>query len=337
MIEEQKRLAALHDLEILSGPREPALDQIAKMAQTEFNAQHAGIMMVDSTTADFVARANIKIKSIPRQQAFCNVAIQRSVPLIIPDTRLDPRFSGFPHVSLGVRSYAGIPLRTRSGYNIGSLCVFGSEPMDFAPEKIRKLQDLAKLAMHCIELRQLAIQDHLTGCLNRRGFMMEFERQLPRLDRDMGALSLAVLDIDHFKQVNDQFGHPVGDLVLQAVVALAAEHVSSTDLYGRLGGEEFGILLPGLDGAAAFAVVERLRHAIELMRLPSEPTLRVTASFGIAEASPAVAQSSALMALADAALYSAKVNGRNRTEMAEGQAGDVVQAKPVQSVTGSVA
>ncbi|MEO8245241.1 MAG: sensor domain-containing diguanylate cyclase [bacterium] len=317
--DEDDRVAALQELDILEGPREPALDQIAKLAQLEFEAQHAGIMMIDATRATFVARANIRLKSMPRDEAFCNIAIQRSEPLVIRDMLMDPRFRTHPQVARGLRSYVGIPLETRAGFNIGTLCVFGTEPLDFAQDKITKLQELAKLAMLCIELRRLAVQDHLTGCLNRRGFMAELDRHILHHDRAMADLSLAFMDLDHFKQVNDLFGHPAGDLVLQEVAALAAKSSPGSDLVGRLGGEEFGILMPGVTEASAVAAMDRLRLAIEHIALPEFPALRVTASFGIASLGPAKAEVAGLMAKVDAALYLAKANGRNRIVVAEGQ------------------
>ena len=243
-MDEAKRLATLYELDILAGPREPALDQIARLARLEFETKHAGITMLDTATAHFVARANIAVKSIPRKEAFCNIVIQRDTPLIIPDTWQDPAYSNNPQVALGIRSYVGIPLRTRSGYNVGSLCVLGTEPLEVTPKKIKTLQGLAKLAMQCIELRRLAIRDHLTGSLNRRGFMTGLDRHLLHHAVHHADFSLALMDLDHFKQINDRFGHPVGDLALQAVAALCEAACEEGDLVGRLGGEEFGIIFP---------------------------------------------------------------------------------------------
>lgn len=317
MIDEVKRLAALHELDILVGPREPALDQIVSLAQLELGAEHAGIMMVDAVRATFVARANISLKSVPREEAFCEMAIQSDEPLLIQDMMADPRFQGHPQLARGLRSYAGFPLQTRSGFNIGTLCVYHTEPLDFTAAKIAKLRGLAKLAMYCIELRRLAVQDHLTGCLNRRGFMAELDRHMQRHDLANLDLSLAFVDLDHFKKVNDMFGHPAGDLVLQRVVALAAMAIPDSDLVGRLGGEEFAILMPGVNGLDAVVAMEHLRRAIEQIVLPEYPALRTTASFGIAALGSAKGHAATLMARADAALYIAKADGRNRVVLSQ--------------------
>lgn len=321
---EKNRIAALQALDILGAPREPALDRIVHLVRMEFGAQHAGIMMIDRTSAIFAARDNIAQKSIPREEAFCNLAIQTDEPLILPDTAADPRTHDHPQVARGICSYAGIPLKTQSGYNIGSLCVFDTRPLSFPPEKIVKMQELARLAMDCIELRRLAIQDHLTGAMNRRGFMNELDREMRRHDRGEGNLALALMDLDHFKQINDRFGHPAGDQVLRSVVMLAIEDWHQAEAIGRLGGEEFGFLMPGHDETSAFPLIEGLRCAIQAIRLPDMPDLRVSASFGIAEAGPLAARSATLLTRADTALYSAKAGARNRTALAR----DLPQTAP---------
>lgn len=334
---ENERLAALYGMEILSGPPEPALDQIVKMARLELGAQHAGIMIVDRTTATFVASENIKVKVYPRNNTFCNLAIKGNAPLIIRDAVNDPRTKFLPLAASGVRSYVGVPLTTHAGYNIGTLCVFGTEELDITPEKVCKLQELARLAMYCVELRQLATRDHLTGALNRRGFMSELDCALHRLSPDTSDLALVIMDLDHFKTVNDRFGHATGDLVLQAVVLLAKQECNGISVIGRLGGEEFGILLPGLDEAAAFPIIERLRQRIEAIQVPNVPMLRVTASFGIAEADDFMVGASTLMAKADAALYKAKAGSRNMTVVARGKMGEVKHLAEVRSLFESAA
>ncbi|MDB5658248.1 MAG: diguanylate cyclase domain protein [Cypionkella sp.] len=314
-VKERARIAALQALDVLGAPREPALDRIVRMVRLEFGAQHAGIMVIDRDRAAFVARDNVTIKSIPRDEALCNTAIQHSEPLIIHDMLTDPRVHGHPQVARGIRSYAGVPLRTRDGYNIGSLCVFDPETLTISPSSISKMQELALLAMDCIELRRLAIQDHLTGALNRRGFMTELDREIRDLPPG-ASLALAVVDLDHFKQINDRFGHPAGDSVLQTIVALATAKSQRSEVIGRLGGEEFGILMPGHDELSAFTWIEDLRRTIEALRLTSFPNLTVTASFGIAESGLTAQTSSAMLAQADAALYRAKSGARNMTVLA---------------------
>ena len=160
-------------------------------------------------------------------------------------------------------------------------------------------------------IEQLAIRDELTGAYNRR-FMLEcLARERSRMERLGAPFSICLLDIDHFKAINDTLGHAAGDTVLRQLPKLAAASLRSVDLFGRFGGEEFLLILPGTGLAGAQAVAERLRAALEAARLEGLDSRRVTATLGVAEAAPreAVAE---LLARADRALYEGKARGRNR-------------------------
>ncbi|WP_244544150.1 MULTISPECIES: GGDEF domain-containing protein [unclassified Beijerinckia] len=162
------------------------------------------------------------------------------------------------------------------------------------------------------DLRRERAIDSLTGLLNRRGFQegaapcMHDPRSLP--------LSVVVADIDHFKQINDALGHAAGDEVLRTLGKVIRQAARRIDLCGRLGGEEFVLLLPNCDAEGAAAFAERLRAAISATRFAGLPdTWRVTASFGLAEKRPDESLSD-LLVRADAALYRAKHAGRDRVE-----------------------
>jgi diguanylate cyclase (GGDEF)-like protein/PAS domain S-box-containing protein len=163
------------------------------------------------------------------------------------------------------------------------------------------------------ELRRMATTDVLTGAANRRHFIAQSEAELVRARRHDQPMGLIMLDIDHFKQFNDQHGHATGDLVLREVVACCAALVRQQDLVGRLGGEEFVVLLPQTDIAAAHTLAERLRLGIAALELTSEhgKPLSVTASFGVSELVMGDDVDS-LLARVDAALYEAKRGGRNQ-------------------------
>ncbi|MEH6685418.1 MAG: diguanylate cyclase [Qipengyuania sp.] len=167
------------------------------------------------------------------------------------------------------------------------------------------------------ELEQLALTDPLTGLPNRRAFMKALTRSMARaeLDRDR-KLSLAIFDIDHFKRVNDLFGHPAGDAVIKEVGARASRALRQRDLVGRIGGEEFAVLLPRADIETARFACERLREAIAGAPIVhGDAIIPVTASIGIAEFQPGE-DSDNLMICADAALYEAKTGGRNQVRLA---------------------
>jgi diguanylate cyclase (GGDEF)-like protein len=164
------------------------------------------------------------------------------------------------------------------------------------------------------ELRRLASIDELTGVANRRWFTAMASRELERCRRFNHQLALLMIDIDHFKRVNDTHGHAVGDEVLKAFTRVLEGNLRSVDLLGRLGGEEFAVVLPESDHNAAAHTAERLRAAVEGLDFPFEDGsgLRITTSVGIAILSTAGETLDSLLARADSALYAAKGEGRNR-------------------------
>ena len=171
------------------------------------------------------------------------------------------------------------------------------------------LTGFAVLKERTQQLRLMAYMDFLTGLPNRR----HAEALLARLD-PARRLSLVMLDVDHFKRVNDRFGHHTGDHVLREIGAVAGRHLRPDWRLARWGGEEFLLLLPGLDASEAYAVSERVRQAIE--RHPFDEAGHVTASLGVAERRPGE-DLAATLRRADAALYQAKRGGRNRCALAE--------------------
>jgi diguanylate cyclase (GGDEF)-like protein/PAS domain S-box-containing protein len=165
------------------------------------------------------------------------------------------------------------------------------------------------------QLRELAIMDSLTGLFNRRHFIELSEREFERTSRYGKDLSLMMMDIDHFKAVNDTHGHHVGDEVLCRLAEIFRSGLRSTDVVGRLGGEEFGILLPETGLPEAFPLAERVRGTVADLPIPtSAGDLAVTISIGVAAMATEAQKLESLMQLADTALYKAKENGRNRVE-----------------------
>ncbi len=182
--------------------------------------------------------------------------------------------------------------------------------------RILDLQD--KLIAAREELRFRATHDALTGVVNRGVVLETLSREHSRQRRAGGSFGIIMMDIDHFKGVNDSYGHLCGDTVLREVSAIMRGFVRPYDTIGRYGGEEFLIVVPESDATGTFNVAERIRKAIESQPIPThEGELRVTASFGVsASAESGVIEPQALLNLADEALYRAKRNGRNRTELA---------------------
>lgn len=158
--------------------------------------------------------------------------------------------------------------------------------------------------------------DALTGVMNRRAFMERMEQETVRSRRDKTPLSFIITDIDHFKKVNDTYGHQVGDLVLQRFSATVSASMRPYDLIGRYGGEEFVICLPGADGLQAASAAERIRKKVEAMEIivpDGSRSVRITASFGATAYSVGSRESmDSIIKKADDALYRAKNEGRNR-------------------------
>ena len=163
------------------------------------------------------------------------------------------------------------------------------------------------------ELRRMAERDHLTGCFNRRRLDEAMNAELARSARSGHPLSLAMLDLDHFKAVNDRYGHGVGDAMLAHVTEIIRNQLREPDLLARVGGEEFALLLPDTGEREAVALLERVRRKVEETPLPhADGPIPMTVSTGVAEARPDI-EPGRWMHEADAALYMAKRCGRNRT------------------------
>lgn len=175
-------------------------------------------------------------------------------------------------------------------------------------------------------LQRLINRDPLTGVFNRKFLFETLQREINIWRREGGPLSLMMLDLDHFKEINDRYGHPAGDRVLHAVAALCENTVRISDLVCRFGGEEFAIVLPDTDRKAAFEVAERLRAAVAQARFAlGDDQVGITVSIGIAQMHTTLADAAALLGEADKSLYESKRRGRNRVHVAAGPAA----ARPV--------
>jgi diguanylate cyclase (GGDEF)-like protein len=217
------------------------------------------------------------------------------------------------------RTVAAIPLATSSGV-LGVLGVWSSAAIRLPQEAITVLETLAPFAAFQLDramaygrVRDTAERDALTGLANRRVFEREIAAESARFDRYGRPVSLVVLDVDHFKSVNDRFGHEAGDAVLRAVATTLRAGVRDADTVTRLGGEEFAVLLPETTLDAAIDLAERLRHRVQQLNEQWSGTqIPVTLSAGVAACPQCVRLPRELVRSADAALYRAKETGRNR-------------------------
>lgn len=175
-------------------------------------------------------------------------------------------------------------------------------------------RDISSLKQQQQDLRELAIKDPLTGLLNRRGFAEYANNLIALAHRENQLMSLAVIDLDHFKQINDLHGHDAGDEVLRQLAEQMHQGFRQTDVLGRLGGEEFVVLLPGSDAVGSSMCLDNLRQQVANLpiQVSAELQLNVTFSAGIATLNDTINSVEDLTKLADEALYRAKDAGRDK-------------------------
>jgi diguanylate cyclase (GGDEF)-like protein/PAS domain S-box-containing protein len=208
-------------------------------------------------------------------------------------------------------------VRTPEGNRFWALIAAITMSLDGEPAYLLTFNDISARKAMEDELRRLATTDPLTGIFNRRHLMDQGERELRRARRYGTDLSLLILDIDHFKAINDTHGHAVGDDALKALVRVCLAHLREIDLMCRLGGEEFVAILPETSGEAALIAAERLRAAVERLEVPlaGSDILRFTVSVGTSALRPDDASLADVLTRADEALYEAKGAGRNRVRV----------------------
>jgi len=188
---------------------------------------------------------------------------------------------------------------------------FIRKPFDFAELRAR-VRSAIRIHKLLGLLAQRAQIDGLTGLWNRAYFDSRLENELSEASRSGAPLALAMCDIDRFKEINDEYGHPAGDAVLEGFARLLLSELRKHDVACRYGGEEFAVIFTNTHESEAAVVLERIRTRLESQIWPNHPERRVTASFGLASADPTALDAQTLVAAADGALYRAKASGRNR-------------------------
>jgi diguanylate cyclase (GGDEF)-like protein len=329
---DQFRLAALHRYHILDTPACEDFSFLTELAAKVCEVPYAFISLVDAERVWIKSCTGMQLGELPRGDSYCSLAVLGQAVTEIPDLTQDHRTAhmamtvGEPHM----RMYSSVALTSSDGHAIGTLCVMDTKPGGLSEAQRVMLAKLARQVMALIELRsnekalestvreleQLATTDELTGLHNRRSLLHRLKFETARSRRFRSPLSAVMIDLDHFKRINDEYGHAVGDQVLANVGRLLRESVRVIDVPGRYGGEELCVILPNtpLEGAVKFA--ETLRGKIEAQLHYAGPRLLpVTASIGVgAFDHMEIADAESLLRQADAALYRAKHAGRNRVE-----------------------
>ncbi|MFN2566134.1 MAG: GGDEF domain-containing protein [Gemmatimonadaceae bacterium] len=225
----------------------------------------------------------------------------------------------------GAGALAVVPIARDDAALLGCIVIVGGEVGSITDEEARNVGLLGAIAATALEVvweieevNRRAETDPLTGLANRRRFDESLQRELSHSDRFGHPVSLVLVDIDHFKGVNDSHGHEAGDAVLRTIARTLADGVRAVDLCARFGGEELAILLPQTTAAGAFELADRLRRRIAGRPIRhNDAEIPVTASFGVASYPDVVRSRDALFPAADTALYDAKRDGRNCVRLAE--------------------
>lgn len=315
--DETARIQALQRLNILDTPNEEAFDRITRIAQSLLRVPIALVSLIDADRQWFKSCIGFGGAEGERDLSFCGHAILQDDLFIVPDALRDPRFFDNPYVTgpPNIRFYAGAPIRTQGGHKIGTLCVIDHRPRRLSAEKRARLADLAGLVERELMTRVRALTDPLTGAFNRRILDDLLEDEVERARGVHGDLAIVCFDIDHFKELNDTYGHAAGDAVLARLAAACRHTLRPADTLFRIGGEEFVALLPTASGSTGMEAAERLRQTVAQQRiaLDDAPALSVTVSVGVAGLEDAPEpDGKTLLDRADAAMYAAKRAGRNR-------------------------
>ncbi len=347
---ENERQAILDAYRILDTPREASFDDLVSIATAVCDVPIAMVSLVDRDRQWFKASTGLDVTETARDVSFCAHAIlDPGNTMVVPDAQLDARFRDNPLVTAGikVRFYAGAPLLSVEGQPLGTFCVVDDKPRELSPLQRRALEALSRQASRLMEMRRITRELHLqleergwyeqqllhyqqelesqnadlaqqsatdplTGLANRRAFARTLDDAIGAAIAGDQPLAIAVVDIDHFKMINDLHGHAEGDRVLQAVADMLRAHGGSArGRVARYGGEEFVWLLADTAADAAVRQCDQLRGDVAF----AATGLPVTVSIGVAALQPGEDVGS-LFARADEALYEAKRGGRDRVQLA---------------------
>lgn len=319
LADEAARLRALMRYAILDTPEEPQFERIVSLVRQTLGVPICAVTFIDTDRQWIKAKCGIEGNEVPRSDSFCSYAIKQRGSFIVEDATRHPLFADNPFVNGPpfVRSYLGIPLRTPEGYQVGSLCAIDTKPRRFS--EIEIVTGFAELVIEQLEWRLIASTDLLTGLRTRRDWVQQTRREIALAHRHGRPMSVALLDIDHFKRINDTHGHVTGDRMLEKLSQIMGDKLRSTDIVGRVGGEEFAVTLPESDCAASFNALDQLRASVEQAQteLQDGSTVGCTISIGVAGLTQGEDTVDTLYDRADRALYASKAAGRNKVSKAD--------------------
>lgn len=327
-----QRHAAILPYDILDTLPERRFDDLARLASTFFGTRFAAISFIDDHRQWFKAKVELDLRETTLEESFCVHAVRCDEMLVVPDATCDPRFKDKASVTgdPNVRFYAGMPIHAADGTAIAALCVFDpiARPEGITQAERTTLTVLAAQVETELELRRtiqlrdqqavverelsealqfMAEHDSLTGLPNRAVFHQRLVATMDDANAVPTRAAVMLVDVDHFKQVNDAFGHDAGDALLREFGARLRCGLRTTDTVARLGGDEFGALLHGVDSAGKLDTICRsLDQRLRKPLLYNGRLIDCRASIGIAIYPDHAVTPDALIECADLALASAK-------------------------------
>lgn len=258
--------------------------------------------------------------------SYCESVINDDNPLLIENAILDEKWLHAPEVELGLINYLGFPLRWPNGDAFGTICILNTKAVSYSDKQQQLMLQIRNIVESNLELLEknqqletlssnlqyLANTDDLTGIWNRRAFINESNKEIQRFKRSKHRTCLLMMDIDDFKVINDAFGHEVGDEVLKLFSHSIQAAKRPYDVFGRIGGEEFAVLLPETPLKQATSLAERLRKKVsEIFYHTGGKNINITVSIGAYELKQDETNILDALNKADKLLYAAKHSGKN--------------------------
>jgi diguanylate cyclase (GGDEF)-like protein len=305
------------------------LSRISELICRLIGAQACSVMLLDSKRERLLAKAaygltteRVHMLSFAVGEGVAGWVALHGEAALIDDVSKDPRFVVLPDHRTLIASMLCVPLTAR-GQRVGVITVTSEQPLAFSHQHLELVRFLATtiaLDIENVRLHRVAVTDPLTGAYNREFLSQRLPAEIDAALANDRPLSIAIVDIDEFKRVNDAHGHLVGDHVLAEIARRLRTAIRGGDLLVRYGGEEFLAVLPRADAGRAWEVGERMRQRVSesVIEVADRLRIAITLSVGVAELRqrPTPESGHQITDRADAALYSAKRHGRNRVEVA---------------------
>lgn len=283
--DEEKRLASLNESGLLESGSTPRLDCLVRLAKRMFDVPAALITLVDKEQLYFKSSDGFPGDSIPRKISFCGHTILSDAPMVVPDATRDERFGDNPLVTgeAHIRFYAGYPLRLPDGSVVGSFCLIDRKPRELTASEMDSLKDFAMIVEDEFAAMSAASTDALTGLFNRRGFDSLAQYAIASARRRAEPLTLAWIDLDNFKKINDTWGHAEGDGALKAMASVMTASLRESDLRVRIGGDEFAIVFSDTHEQGAWIAMQYLEEQVAAWNQTSGKPWKLQFSWGLSE------------------------------------------------------